>query len=79
MNSLLLMRSTPEVDLSRKRAKAAKKPLKPRFSNYWEIPPDYGAWLTAYTTYYNHDRSHQTLENQTPIKALELEGSIYRD
>ncbi|GAA0454514.1 hypothetical protein GCM10008985_07850 [Halococcus dombrowskii] len=29
-------------------------------------------WLTAYTAYYNHDRSHQALENQTPIEALEL-------
>ena len=26
-------------------------------------------WLTAYTAYYNH----QALENQTPLKALELE------
>ena len=33
-------------------------------------------WLTAYTVYYNQDRSHQALENQTPIEALELEGSI---
>ena len=33
-------------------------------------------WLTAYTAYYNHLRSHQALENQTPIEALELEGSI---
>ena len=33
-------------------------------------------WLTAYTAYYNHHRSHQALENQTPLKALELEGSI---
>lgn len=33
-------------------------------------------WLTAYTTYYNLHRSHQALENQTPIEAPELEGSI---
>nr|WP_306060399.1 integrase core domain-containing protein [Natronococcus sp. AD5] len=33
-------------------------------------------WLAAYTAYYNHHRSHQALENQTPLSALELEGSI---
>jgi len=33
-------------------------------------------WLTAYTAYYNHLRSHQALENQTPIEALKLESSI---
>ena len=38
--------------------------------------PALGAWLTAYTAYYNQHRSHQALENQTPIEALELEGSI---
>ena len=33
-------------------------------------------WLTAYTPYYNHHRSHQALENQPPITALEQKGSI---
>lgn len=32
--------------------------------------------LIAYTAYYNHRRSHQVVENQMPLKALELEGSI---
>ncbi len=32
-------------------------------------------WLTTYTAYYNH-RSHQALENCTPVKALKQEGSI---
>ena len=32
--------------------------------------------LTAYTAYCNHLRNHQTLENQPPIDAPELEGSI---
>ena len=48
-----------------------------RFHETWDgSQPALGACLTAYTAYYNHDRSHQALENQTPIKALELEGSI---
>ncbi|PSP56654.1 IS6 family transposase, partial [Halobacteriales archaeon QS_1_67_19] len=29
-----------------------------------------------YTAYYNHHRSHQALENQPPITALEQKGSI---
>jgi len=33
-------------------------------------------WLTAYTAYYNHHRSHQALENQPPIEALRQGGSI---
>ena len=33
-------------------------------------------WLAAYTAYYNRLRSHQALENQTPIEALELESPI---
>ena len=33
-------------------------------------------WLTAYTAYYNHHRSHQALDNQTPIEALDQEGPI---
>jgi putative transposase len=33
-------------------------------------------WLTAYTTYYNHHRSHQALDNQSPVEALKQEGSI---
>jgi putative transposase len=28
-------------------------------------------WLTAYTAYYNHHRSHQALQNQPPVEALE--------
>ena len=48
-----------------------------RFHETWNgSQPALGARLTAYTAYYNHDRSHQALENQTPIEALELEGSI---
>jgi putative transposase len=33
-------------------------------------------WLTAYTAYYNHHRSHQALDNQLPVEALKQEGSI---
>ncbi|MFA9417965.1 IS6 family transposase [Natrinema sp. HArc-T2] len=33
-------------------------------------------WLTAYTAYYNHHRSHQALDNQQPVEALKQEGSI---
>ena len=48
-----------------------------RFHETWNgSQPALGAWLTAYTAYYNRLRSHQALENQTPIDALELEGSI---
>jgi putative transposase len=48
-----------------------------RFHETWNgSQPSAERWLTAYTAYYNHHRSHQALENQTPIKAFELEGSI---
>ena len=48
-----------------------------RFHETWNgSQPSAERWLTAYTAYYNHDRSHQALEDQTPIEALELEGSI---
>ncbi|EMA47317.1 integrase [Halococcus morrhuae DSM 1307] len=48
-----------------------------RFHETWNgSQPALGAWLTAYTAYYNHLRSHQALENQPPIEALEQEGSI---
>nr|WP_306061204.1 integrase core domain-containing protein [Natronococcus sp. AD5] len=33
-------------------------------------------WLTAYIAYYNHQRSHQALDNQPPVKEPEQEGSI---
>jgi len=33
-------------------------------------------WLTAYTAYYNHHRSHQALDNQPPVEALKQRGSI---
>ena len=33
-------------------------------------------WLTAYTAYYNHFRSHQALDNQPPIKYAESTGAI---
>ena len=33
-------------------------------------------WLTAYTAYYNHHRSHQSLTNQPPVEALKQRGSI---
>ncbi len=33
-------------------------------------------WLTAYTAYYNHHRSHQAIDNQPPVKALKQRGSI---
>jgi putative transposase len=33
-------------------------------------------WLTAYTAYYNHQRSHQALEDLALIEALQQEGSI---
>ena len=45
-----------------------------RFHETWnDSQPSAERWLTAY---YNYLRSHQALENQTPIEALELEGSI---
>ena len=48
-----------------------------RFHETWNgSQPSAERWLTTYSYYYNHDRSHQALENQTPIEALELEGSI---
>ena len=48
-----------------------------RFHETWNgSQPSAERWLTAYTAYYNNLRSHQALENQTPIEALELEGSI---
>ena len=48
-----------------------------RFHETWNgSQPSAERWLTAYTAYYNRDRSHQALANQTPIEALELEGSI---
>ena len=33
-------------------------------------------WLTAYTAYYNHLRSHQALDNQPPIKYAKSSGAI---
>ena len=33
-------------------------------------------WLTAYTAHYNHQRSHQALDNRPPVEALTQEGSI---
>jgi len=33
-------------------------------------------WLTAYTAHYNHQRSHQALDDQPPVEALNQEGSI---
>ena len=48
-----------------------------RFHETWNgSQPALGAWLTAYTAYYNCFRSHQALENQPPIEALEREGSV---
>ena len=48
-----------------------------RFHETWNgSQPSAERWLTAYTAYYNHDRNHQALENQTPLEALELEDSI---
>ena len=42
-----------------------------RFHETWNgSQPALGAWLTAYTAYYNQHWSHQALENQTPIDAL---------
>ena len=35
-----------------------------------------GAGLTAYTASYNHHRSHQALDNQSPVETLNQEGSI---
>ena len=46
-----------------------------RFHETWNgSQPALGAWLTAYTAYYNELRSHQALNNQPPAK--HLEGSI---
>jgi transposase-like protein len=48
-----------------------------RFHETWNgSQPSAERWLTAYTAYYNRLRSHQALENQTPIEALELETPI---
>ena len=48
-----------------------------RFHETWNgSQPSAERWLTAHTAYYNRLRSHQALENQTPIEALEREGSI---
>ena len=48
-----------------------------RFHETWNgSQPSAERWLTAYTASYNRLRSHQALENQTPIEALELESSI---
>ena len=48
-----------------------------RFHETWNgSQPSAERWLTAYTAYYNRLRSHQALENQPPIEALELESSI---
>lgn len=33
-------------------------------------------WLTAYTAYYNHFRSHQALDNEPPIKHAKSAGAI---
>jgi len=33
-------------------------------------------WLTAYTAYCNHHRSHQALDNQPPVEALKQRDSI---
>jgi len=33
-------------------------------------------WLTVYTAYYNHHRSHQALDNQPLVEALTQKGSI---
>ena len=50
-----------------------------RFYETWNgSQPSAERWLTAYTAYYNRLGSHQALENQTPIEALEREGSIYQ-
>ena len=48
-----------------------------RFHETWNgSQPSAKRWLTAYTAYYNQHRSHQALENQTPIDALQQKGSI---
>ena len=48
-----------------------------RFHETWNgSQPSAERWLTAYTAYYNQHRSHQALENQTPIDALQQKGSI---
>ena len=33
-------------------------------------------WLTAYTAYYNHFRSHQALDNEPPIRHAKSAGAI---
>ena len=48
-----------------------------RFHETWNgSQPSAKRWLTAYTAYYNHLRSHQALESQMPTEAVEWEGSI---
>lgn len=44
-----------------------------RFHETWNgSQPALGAWLTAYVYYYNHLRSHQALDNQSPVEAAAL-------
>ena len=44
-----------------------------RFHETWNgSQPALGAWLTAYTYYYNHHRSRQALDNQPPVEAAGL-------
>ena len=43
-----------------------------RFHETWNgSQPALGAWLTAYTAYYNNLRSHQALNDQPPVEQLE--------
>ncbi|WP_394295064.1 hypothetical protein [Halococcus thailandensis] len=44
-----------------------------RFHETWNgSQPSAERWLTAYTYYYNHLRSHRSLDNQPPVEAAGL-------
>lgn len=48
-----------------------------RFHETWNgSRPSAERRLTAYTAYYNQHRSHQALDDQTPVDALQQKGSI---
>jgi putative transposase len=48
-----------------------------RFHEIWnDSQSSIEHWLTIYTAYYNHHRSHQSFDNQPSVEALRQESSI---
>lgn len=72
--ALLTLRRSPWLSVAISASGSADVEPEQPSSTGTSLTPSTG--LTAYTAYYNHHRSHQALENQTPIKALKQEGSI---